>query len=91
MQFIDLKKQQQRIRDKIESNIKKVLDHGRYINGPEVNELEELLANYVGTKFAVGVASGTDALMMSLMAYEIGPGDAVFTTAFSFFATAASL
>ena len=85
---IDLKKQQLRIRDKIDSNIKTVLDHGKYINGPEVNKLEELLADYVGTEYAIGVASGTDALIMPLMAYEIGPGDAVFTTAFSFFATA---
>ncbi len=88
MQFIDLKSQQERIRDNIEKNIKKVLDHGRYINGPEVSELEEKLADYTGTKYAVGVSSGTDALLMPLMAYDIGPGDAVFTTAFSFIATA---
>lgn len=88
MQFIDLKAQQSRIRDKIETNINKVLDHGKYIMGPEIKELEEKLASYAGTRWAVGVASGTDALLMPLMAYEIGPGDAVFTTPFTFIATA---
>lgn len=88
MQFIDLKAQQQRVRDKIEENIKKVLDHGKYIMGPEIKELEANLAAYVGTKYAVGVASGTDALLIPLMAYDIGPGDAVFTTPFTFIATA---
>ncbi|MCP5046782.1 MAG: DegT/DnrJ/EryC1/StrS family aminotransferase [bacterium] len=88
MQFIDLKTQQDRIRDKIETNIKKVLDHGKYIMGPEIKELEDQLAGYVGTQYGVGVASGTDALLMALMIYGIGPGDAVFTTPFTFIATA---
>lgn len=88
MQFIDLQAQQKRIRGKIEENIKKVLDHGKYIMGPEIKELEEKLARYVGVKYAVGVASGTDALLMPLMTYDIGPGDAVFTTPFTFIATA---
>ncbi|MBU1273938.1 MAG: DegT/DnrJ/EryC1/StrS family aminotransferase [Proteobacteria bacterium] len=88
MQFIDLKAQQQLIREKIEENIKRVLDHGRYIMGPEITELEEKLAAYVGTRHAVGCASGTDALMMALLALEVGPGDAVFTSPFTFFATA---
>jgi UDP-2-acetamido-2-deoxy-ribo-hexuluronate aminotransferase len=87
MQFIDLATQQKRIRAQIENNIKKVLDHGRYIMGPEIRELEEKLANYVGVDHAVGVASGTDALLMSLMAYDIGEGDAVLTTPFTFIAT----
>ena len=87
MQFIDLKAQQQLIRQKIEDNIKQVLDHGRYIMGPEITELEQKLAAYVGTKHAVGCASGTDALMLALLALEIGPGDAVFTSPFTFFAT----
>ncbi len=88
MQFIDLKTQQDRIREKIELNIKKVLDHGKYIMGPEIKELESTLAEYCGVKHAIGVASGTDALLIPLMAYEIGPGDAVFTTPFTFIATA---
>jgi len=88
MQFIDLHAQQRRIRDKIEKNILKVLDHGKYILGPEVTQLEEQLSEYVGVKHAIGVASGTDALLMPLMAYEVGPGDAVFTVPFTFFATA---
>ena len=88
MQFIDLKTQQARLREDIETRINKVLDHGQYILGPEGRELEETLAKYVGTKYGIGVGSGTDALMMSLMAYNIGPGDAIITTPFTFVATA---
>ena len=87
MQFIDLKKQQDRIRNTIEENIKKVLDHGQYILGPEVAELEERLADYVGVEHCIGVASGTDALQAAMMALEIGPGDEVITTPFTFIAT----
>jgi len=87
MQFIDLEKQQKRIRDKIDQNIKKVLDHGKYINGPEMAELENRLADYCGTKYAIGCSNGTEALLMALMAYDIGPGDAIFSTAFTFIAT----
>jgi len=88
MQFIDLAAQQKRIRDRIEANIAAVLDHGHYIMGPEIRGLEEKLARYVGVKHAISCASGTDALLLALMAYEIGPGDAVFTTPFTFIATA---
>lgn len=88
MQFIDLQTQQKRIRDKINDNINRVLDHGRYIMGPEVEELEKRLAEYVNETYAIGVGSGTDALMMPLMAYQIGPGDAIFTSPFTFIATA---
>ncbi|MCX5820754.1 MAG: DegT/DnrJ/EryC1/StrS family aminotransferase [Deltaproteobacteria bacterium] len=88
MDFIDLAAQQRRISDKLQANIARVLAHGQYINGPEVRELEAALAAYVGAKHAVGCASGTDALIMALMALEIGPGDAVFTTPFTFVATA---
>jgi len=88
MQFIDLGFQQQRIRGRIERAIKAVLDHGQYIMGPEVRELEERLAAYVGVTHAVAASSGTDALLMALMAYEVGPGDAIFTTPFTFIATA---
>ncbi len=88
MQFIDLAAQQKRIRDRLEANITAVLDHGSYIMGPEIRSLEEKLAQYAGVKHAISCASGTDALLLALMAYEIGPGDAVFTTPFTFIATA---
>jgi dTDP-4-amino-4,6-dideoxygalactose transaminase len=88
MNFIDLAGQQRRILPSIQANMAAVLAHGQYINGPEVRELEKTLAAYVGAKHAVGCASGTDALLMALMALDIGPGDAVFTTPFTFVATA---
>ena len=88
MDFIDLAAQQRRIADKLNANMARVLTHGQYINGPEVRALEKILAGYVGAKHAVGCASGTDALLMALMALDIGPGDAVFTTPFTFTATA---
>jgi len=88
MDFIDLKTQQARIKDTLDANIQKVLSHGNYIMGPEIRELEAQLAAYAGVKHAIGCASGTDALLMALMAYNLGPGDAVFTTPFTFIATA---
>jgi UDP-2-acetamido-2-deoxy-ribo-hexuluronate aminotransferase len=88
MHFIDLPAQQKRIRDKIETNIAAVLNHGRYIMGPEVTRLEDRLAGYAGVSHAIGCASGTDALLMALMASRVGPGDAVFTSPFTFIATA---
>ena len=88
MQFIDLAAQQERIKDLIDAGIQKVMAHGQYIMGPEVRELEKALAGFSGSKHAVSCASGTDALLMALMAHEIGPGDAVFTTPFTFIATA---
>lgn len=88
MQFIDLRTQYQHLKDRIDQRIQTVLDHGKYILGPEVKELEEKLSDYVGVKHAIGVANGTDALQLALMALDIGPGDAVFTTTFTFFATA---
>jgi UDP-2-acetamido-2-deoxy-ribo-hexuluronate aminotransferase len=88
MDFIDLAAQQRRIADKLDARIACVLAHGQYINGPEVRELEQILAGYVGIKHAIGCASGTDALLMALMALDIGPGDAVLTTPFTFTATA---
>ena len=88
MQFIDLKQQQDRIRPQIDAAIKKVLDHGKYIMGPEVAELESKLADFVDSKHCISCASGTDALLLGLMAYGVGPGDAIFTTPFTFFATA---
>ncbi len=88
MEFIDLAAQQKLIRDKIENNIKKVLNHRKYIMGPEVKELEEKLADFTGVKYAIGCSSGTDALLMSLMVYNTGPGDYIITTPFTFIATA---
>lgn len=87
MQFIDLKAQQARIRPQIDEAIKKVLEHGRFIMGPEVDQLETMLADFVGVRHAIGCSSGTDALLLPLMAYGVGPGDAVFTSPFTFFAT----
>jgi len=88
MQFIDLKAQQKRIHAQLMENISRVLEHGQYILGPEIKELEKKLGDHVGVKHAVSCASGTDALLMALMAYGVGPGDAVFTTPFTFVATA---
>lgn len=88
MDFIDLKAQQNRIRQKIDERIKSVLDHGKYIMGPEVLELEEKLCDYVGAKYCISCSSGTDALLIPLMAKGIGPGDAVITTPFTYIATA---
>jgi UDP-2-acetamido-2-deoxy-ribo-hexuluronate aminotransferase len=91
MQFIDLATQQKRIRSQIEENFRKILDHGQYILGPEIKEIEEKLAAFVGVPYAVSVASGTDALLMPLMVEKIGPGDAVFTSTFTFIATAGAI
>jgi dTDP-4-amino-4,6-dideoxygalactose transaminase len=88
MQFVDLATQQKRIRETLEKNIQVVLDHGKYIMGPEIKTLENRLAEYAGVRHAVGCASGTDALLMALMAVGVGPGDAVFTSPFTFIATA---
>jgi UDP-2-acetamido-2-deoxy-ribo-hexuluronate aminotransferase len=87
MEFIDLKAQQRRIRADIDRRIARVLEHGRYVLGPEVQELEERLAAYVGSRHCVSVGSGTDALMIALLALGIGPGDQVITTPFTFIAT----
>lgn len=88
MDFIDLKTQQNRIKETLNANLQKVLSHCQYIMGPEVKELETKLASYVGVKHAIGCASGTNAILMALMALNIGPGDAIFTTPFTFIATA---
>jgi UDP-2-acetamido-2-deoxy-ribo-hexuluronate aminotransferase len=88
MQFIDLKKQYQSLHDPIHTRIQAVLDHGRFIMGPEVAELEAALATRTGAKHCITVSSGTEALLMSLMALDIGQGDEVVTTPFTFIATA---
>lgn len=91
MEFIDLKSQYQQSRDLINQRIQTVLDHGQYIMGPEVTELETRLAEYCGARHCVTVSSGTEALIIALMALDIGPGDEVITTPFSFIATAEAI
>lgn len=88
MDFIDLRAQQQKIKIEIDARIREVLSHGQYIMGPEIMELEKRLAAYVGVKHALGCSSGTDALLLALMAYGVKAGDAIFTTPFTFIATA---
>jgi UDP-2-acetamido-2-deoxy-ribo-hexuluronate aminotransferase len=86
--FIDLAAQQDRIRPQLETNLHRVLHHGSYVMGPEVAELERRLADDVGVEHCVAVSSGTDALLVALMALGIQPGDEVITTPFTFVATA---
>lgn len=88
LNFIDLAAQQNRIKDKIDYNIQKVLSHGQYILGPEVAELEEKLAEYCGAKYCISCANGTDALQIALMALNVGQGDEVITPGFTYIATA---
>lgn len=89
--FIDLKTQYKALKSQIDSRIQKVLEHGAYVNGPEIVELEKKLAEFTGTKHALACASGTDALVIPLMALGIGQGDEVITTTFSFIATAETI
>jgi UDP-2-acetamido-2-deoxy-ribo-hexuluronate aminotransferase len=87
MPFVDLARQQQRIKPALDAAIAKVLEHGIYIMGPEVRELESKLCEFTSSKHCITVSNGTDALIASLMAYDVGPGDAIITTPFTFFAT----
>jgi dTDP-4-amino-4,6-dideoxygalactose transaminase len=86
--FIDLKAQQEKIRPRVEEAIKRVLDHGKYIMGPEVFELEAKLSEFTGAKHVITCSSGTDALTLALLTKNVGPGDAVFVPSFTFAATA---
>lgn len=88
MQFIDLKSRHQLIGDKINSRIQKVMDHGQFILGPEVRELEQKLAEYTGSKHCVTVSSGTDSLLIALMALGIGVGDEVITVPYTWISSA---
>lgn len=88
MEFTDLKAQYRALKSDIDARIQRVLDHGQYILGPEVAELEERLADYTGAAHCITVANGTDALQIALMALGIGPGDEVITPGFSYIATA---
>jgi len=89
--FIDLGSQYARIQDDVEAAVLRVLRSGQYIHGPEVEQLEQQLAAFVGTRHAVSCASGTDALVIALMAKGVGPGDAVFTPPFTFMASAEAI
>ncbi|MBL4789737.1 MAG: DegT/DnrJ/EryC1/StrS family aminotransferase [Kordiimonadaceae bacterium] len=86
--FVDLATQQNRLRKEIEAGIARVLSHGKYILGPEVDELERRLADYTGAEHCITCANGTDALQIALMALGVGPGDEVITPSFSYIATA---
>ncbi len=88
MEFIDLKSQYRQLKSEIDAGIQRVLDHGQYILGPEVGELEEKLAAYTGAPHCIAVANGTDALQIALMALGVGPGDEVITPGFTYIATA---
>lgn len=88
LEFVDLKAQLRLIGDDIKLSIDRVIAHGKFIMGPEVYELEEQLAEFTGVKYAISCSSGTDALLMALLAIGVGPGDAVFTSSFTFIATA---
>jgi len=88
MQFIDLKTQASRIEDRVFARFRAISNHGAYIMGPEVAELEKKLVDFIGVEHALAVSSGTDALLIALMALGVGPGDEIITTPFSFFATA---
>lgn len=88
MQFIDLQKQYRLLKSVIDARIQTVLNHGQYILGPEVAQLEERLADYTGAKHCIAVANGTDALMIALMALDIKPQEEVITSPFTFMATA---
>lgn len=86
--FIDLKTQYQELKQQIQARIDAVLEHGQYIMGPEVKELEDVLSSFTGAKHCITCASGTEALLMSLMALDVRPGDEIITTPFTFVATA---
>jgi UDP-2-acetamido-2-deoxy-ribo-hexuluronate aminotransferase len=87
MRFVDLQAQYRRIQPEVQSRIEAVLTHGRYVMGPEISELESRLAEYAGVRHCIGVSSGTDALLIAMMALGVRSGDEVITTPFTFIAT----
>ena len=91
MDFIDLKTQYRRIKPAADARIAKVLEHGQYILGPEVAEMESALASHTGARHCISVASGTEALLIALMALGVQAGDEVITSAFTFAATAETI
>ena len=91
MQFTDLKTQYAALKSSIDARIQRVLDHGQYIMGPEIAELESALATFTGSRHCITVASGTEALLIALMAIDLKPGDEVITTPFTFAASAETI
>ncbi|HET7527036.1 MAG TPA: DegT/DnrJ/EryC1/StrS family aminotransferase, partial [Burkholderiaceae bacterium] len=91
MPFADLQSQYKVLKTQIDARIQRVLDHGRFIMGPEVDELEAVLSAFTGVRHCITVASGTDALLIALMALDLRPGDEVITTPFSFIAPAEAI
>lgn len=91
MQFIDLQRQYDKIKEDMDRRIKKVIDEKHFIMGPEIMEIEEKLAKYVGRKYCLTCASGTDALVIPLLAYDLQETDAIFVASFTFFASAESV
>src|SRR5213594_3868651 len=89
--LLDLRAQYADIKSDVDQAVRSVLESARFIGGPEVSGLEEEIARYCGTSHAIACASGTDALLLALRALDIGPGDEVVTTAFSFFASAGAI
>ncbi len=89
--MLDVAAQHRALRPELDAAIARVIDHGHFINGPEVGELESRVAAYCGVKHGVGVSSGTDALLVALMAIDLRPGDEVITSTYSFFATAGAV
>src|SRR5205809_1817981 len=89
--LLDLRPQHQSLRDELLKAVENVIDSQQFVLGPKVNAVEQEIADYCGTRFAVGCASGSDALLLALMALDVGSGDEVITTPFTFFATAASI
>lgn len=87
MQLIDLQAQYHRIKDDVDRRMHAVLDHGKYVNGPEIVEMEQRLADFTGAGYCIALSSGTDALLMAMMALDIGVGDEVITSPFTFIST----
>lgn len=91
VQYIDLKSQYARLKERIDANISAVLDSGQYVLGPAVKDFETAIGAYLGVRHAIGVSNGTDAIIMALMALEVAPGDAVFVPSFTYVATAEAI